>query len=66
MVPVGTRATDSDTGEVLGDLTRHGQKLKVAQGGFHGLEVMPALKAVRTVPHVKKPMVHQVKFATLS
>ena len=37
MVPVGTRATDSDTGEVLGDLTRHGQKLKVAQGGFHGL-----------------------------
>ena len=36
-VPVGTRATDSDTGEVLGDLTAHGQKLKVAQGGFHGL-----------------------------
>lgn len=36
-VPVGTRATDVDTGEVLGDLTRNGQKLKVAQGGFHGL-----------------------------
>ena len=36
-VPVGTRATDSDTGEVLGDLTYHGQKLKVAQGGYHGL-----------------------------
>ncbi|MCW8091894.1 Obg family GTPase CgtA [Alteromonas sp. ASW11-130] len=36
-VPVGTRATDCDTGEVLGDLTRHGQRLKVAQGGFHGL-----------------------------
>lgn len=36
-VPVGTRATDSDTGEVLGDLTQHQQKLKVAQGGFHGL-----------------------------
>ncbi|NDV91456.1 Obg family GTPase CgtA [Alteromonas sp. 345S023] len=36
-VPVGTRATDVDTGEVLGDLTHHGQKLKVAQGGFHGL-----------------------------
>lgn len=36
-VPVGTRATDIETGEVLGDLTRHGQKLKVAQGGFHGL-----------------------------
>ncbi len=36
-VPVGTRATDVDTGEPLGDLTAHGQKLKVAQGGFHGL-----------------------------
>jgi len=36
-VPVGTRATDIDTGEVLGDLTTHGQRMKVAQGGFHGL-----------------------------
>ena len=36
-VPVGTRATDKDTGEVLGDLTVHGQTMKVAQGGFHGL-----------------------------
>ena len=36
-VPVGTRATDKDTGEVLGDLTRHTQKLLVAKGGFHGL-----------------------------
>jgi GTPase len=36
-VPVGTRATDVDTGEVLGDLTRHGKKLMVAKGGFHGL-----------------------------
>ncbi|MFC4700546.1 Obg family GTPase CgtA [Glaciecola siphonariae] len=36
-VPVGTRATDKETLEVLGDLTKHGQQLKVAQGGFHGL-----------------------------
>ena len=36
-VPVGTRATDKDTLEVLGDLVEHGQRLKVAQGGFHGL-----------------------------
>jgi GTP-binding protein len=36
-VPVGTRARDSDTGEVLGDLTKHGQKLMVAKGGYHGL-----------------------------
>ncbi len=36
-VPVGTRATDVETGEVIGDLTRHGQRRMVAKGGFHGL-----------------------------
>ncbi|GAC08730.1 Obg family GTPase CgtA [Paraglaciecola chathamensis] len=36
-VPVGTRATDTETGELLGDLTKHGQRLKAAQGGYHGL-----------------------------
>ncbi|MFC0445804.1 Obg family GTPase CgtA [Pseudidiomarina halophila] len=36
-VPVGTRATDEETGEVLGDLTRHGMRRMVAKGGFHGL-----------------------------
>ncbi len=36
-VPEGTRVTDVETGEQLGDLTKHGQKLLVAKGGFHGL-----------------------------
>ncbi|MGQ4276586.1 Obg family GTPase CgtA [Pseudidiomarina sp. E22-M8] len=36
-VPVGTRATDEETGEVLSDLTRHGMCRMVAKGGFHGL-----------------------------
>lgn len=36
-VPVGTTIIEADTEEVFGDLTEHGQKLKVAQGGFHGL-----------------------------
>ena len=36
-VPVGTTVIDEDTDEVLGDLTAAGQRLKVAQGGFHGL-----------------------------
>ncbi|MGB1262786.1 MAG: Obg family GTPase CgtA [Cognaticolwellia sp.] len=36
-VPVGTRAIDVDTGEQLGDLTQHEQKLLVAKGGWHGL-----------------------------
>ena len=36
-VPVGTVVRDADTDELIGDLTRHGQRLKVAAGGFHGL-----------------------------
>ncbi|MDP2714492.1 Obg family GTPase CgtA [Rheinheimera sp.] len=36
-VPVGTRAIDVDTDEALGDLTRAGQRLRVAKGGWHGL-----------------------------
>lgn len=36
-VPVGTTIIDDETEEVIGDLTREGQRLKVAQGGFHGL-----------------------------
>ncbi len=36
-VPVGTTVLDEDTGEVLGDLAAVGQRLVVAQGGFHGL-----------------------------
>jgi GTP-binding protein len=36
-VPVGTTILDEDIGEVLGDLSIAGQKLIVAQGGFHGL-----------------------------
>ncbi len=37
VVPVGTTVLDEETGEVLGDLSNHGELLKVAQGGFHGL-----------------------------
>ncbi len=36
-VPVGTLVLDRDTGETIGDLVRHGQRLLVAQGGRHGL-----------------------------
>ncbi len=36
-VPVGTTVIDEDLGEVLGDLSEPGQRLIVAQGGFHGL-----------------------------
>jgi GTP-binding protein len=36
-VPVGTTVIDEDTREVIGDLTAPGQRLLVAQGGYHGL-----------------------------
>ena len=36
-VPVGTVVHEEETGELLGDLVRDGQRLVVAKGGFHGL-----------------------------
>ncbi|GAC1032171.1 Obg family GTPase CgtA [Pseudomonas sp. No.21] len=36
-VPVGTTVIDAGTQEIIGDLTRPGQRLMVAQGGWHGL-----------------------------
>ena len=36
-VPVGTTVIDANTQEVIGDLTVAGQRLLVAQGGWHGL-----------------------------
>jgi GTPase len=36
-VPIGTLIYDDDIDELIGDITRNGQKVKVAQGGFHGL-----------------------------
>ncbi|WP_415899424.1 Obg family GTPase CgtA [Neptuniibacter sp. QD48_11] len=36
-VPVGTTIIDTDTDEILADMTEIGQVEKIAQGGFHGL-----------------------------
>lgn len=37
VVPCGTVVHDVDTGELIGDLTEVGQRLKVAEAGHHGL-----------------------------
>lgn len=49
-VPVGTVITDRDTGEQLGDLTRHGQRLLVAQGGKGGLGNVHFKSSVNRAP----------------
>lgn len=36
-VPVGTLVKDAKTKEIIGDLTKHANKLLVAKGGVHGL-----------------------------
>ncbi|MBD1551075.1 Obg family GTPase CgtA [Pseudomonas typographi] len=36
-VPVGTTIIDASTQEVIGDLVKAGQRIMVAQGGWHGL-----------------------------
>ncbi|MDT8406832.1 MAG: GTPase ObgE [Methylococcales bacterium] len=37
IVPPGTKIIATDTGEIIGELLKPEQKIKVAQGGFHGL-----------------------------
>ena len=54
-VPVGTRAVDEETGETLGDLTQHGQKMLVAKGGFHGLGNTRFKSSVNRTPYQKTP-----------
>ncbi len=36
-VPLGTQVSDAETNEIIGDLTKVGETLLVARGGFHGL-----------------------------
>ncbi|TDQ59741.1 GTP-binding protein [Mesocricetibacter intestinalis] len=52
-VPVGTRAIDNDTKEVLGDLTAHGAKMLVAKGGYHGLGNTRFKSSVNRAPRQK-------------
>jgi GTPase len=37
LVPLGTLIYDRDTEELIGEVIDHDQKIKVAQGGYHGL-----------------------------
>ncbi|AHF78454.1 GTPase involved in cell partioning and DNA repair [Sodalis praecaptivus] len=52
-VPVGTRVLDLGTNEVMGDMTRHEQRLMVAKGGFHGLGNTRFKSSVNRAPRQK-------------
>lgn len=54
-VPVGTTIIDTDTDEIFGDLTEPGQRLKVAQGGFHGLGNTRFKSSTNRVPRRTTP-----------
>ncbi|CCG85707.1 Obg family GTPase CgtA [Erwinia piriflorinigrans] len=52
-VPVGTRIIDQGTGETLGDMTHHQQKMMVAKGGWHGLGNTRFKSSVNRTPRQK-------------
>jgi GTP-binding protein len=54
-VPVGTIVFDNDTGEQIGDITRHGQRLLVAQGGKGGLGNVHFKSSVNRAPQRATP-----------
>jgi GTP-binding protein len=54
-VPVGTMITNVDTDEVIGDLTGHGQRMLVAQGGKGGLGNIHFKSSVNRAPRKATP-----------
>ena len=54
-VPVGTMVTNVDTDEVIGDLTAHGQRMLVAQGGKGGLGNIHFKSSVNRAPRKATP-----------
>src|SRR5690606_27347169 len=54
-VPVGTVVTNVETDEVIGDLTRHGDRLLVARGGKGGLGNMHFKSSVNRAPRQATP-----------
>ncbi len=54
-VPIGTMITNVDTDEVIGDLTAHGQRMLVAQGGKGGLGNIHFKSSVNRAPRKATP-----------
>jgi GTP-binding protein len=54
-VPLGTTVLDETSGEVLGDIRKTGERLLVAQGGFHGLGNTRYKSSVNRAPRQSSP-----------
>jgi len=54
-VPVGTIVHEDETGELIGDLVRNGERLLVARGGFHGLGNVRYKSSINRSPRQSKP-----------
>jgi len=54
-VPVGTMIYDDDSDELLTDLTEHGARVLIAQGGFHGLGNSRYKSPTNRAPRQSKP-----------
>ncbi len=54
-VPTGTLVYDDDTGELMGDLVKDGQRLLVARGGFHGIGNARYKSSTNRAPRQSKP-----------
>lgn len=54
-VPLGTTIVDDDSGEVLGDIREPGERLLVAQGGFHGLGNTRYKSSINRAPRQSSP-----------
>lgn len=52
-VPVGARVKDQATGEILGDMIHHNQKLMIAKGGWHGLGNTRFKSSINRAPRKK-------------
>ena len=53
-VPIGTMVYVEETGELIGDLTKDEETLKVVQGGFHGLGNLRYKSSVNRAPRQSK------------
>ena len=54
-VPIGTMIYVEETDELIGDLTKDEETIKVVQGGFHGLGNLRYKSSVNRAPRQSKP-----------